>query len=323
MDAVLKWQREVLPKAVKPAVMDRYISSIRQISPHFQDLRVDQITKKAIAIMISARTQAGVSNATIRRDLTALSRLLSACVAWGWLDENHARSFDRSIIREQRPPIDPPHRDDVIRVIAAAPPGMAAILQLLDQTGMRENEAVTLAGGDVNWTSRQILLLKTKTNRPRTIKWQTPGGDAGTVLADRTTTGLLFKSEQGDQYKNFSSNFARVIAAVIKAEQAAGRPFRRFRVHDLRHGFAVRWLNAGGGIYTLSEHLGHTSVKTTEIYLGHLTSEERHLVRAGEIDAVRRVALAGATGMSRGDTKGATDCQTKGQIISDETGLSD
>ncbi len=50
--------------------------------------------------------------------------------------------------------------------------------------------------------------------------------------------------------------------------------FTRFRIHDLRHAFAIRWLKAGGDIYRLSRHLGHTSVKTTEIYLSALTADE-------------------------------------------------
>jgi len=37
----------------------------------------------------------------------------------------------------------------------------------------------------------------------------------------------------------------------------------------------IRWLKAGSDIYALSRHLGHTSVRTTEIYLGYLTEEER------------------------------------------------
>jgi integrase len=51
--------------------------------------------------------------------------------------------------------------------------------------------------------------------------------------------------------------------------------FKPFRVHDLRHRFAIRWLRRGGDIYHLSMHLGHQSLKTTEAYLGHLTAREQ------------------------------------------------
>jgi integrase/recombinase XerD len=66
---------------------------------------------------------------------------------------------------------------------------------------------------------------------------------------------------------------------LVVQEKQAGRPFRRFRVHDLRHGFAIRALREGMGIYELSRHLGHTSVSTTEIYLNHVTNEQARDVR--------------------------------------------
>jgi integrase/recombinase XerD len=51
--------------------------------------------------------------------------------------------------------------------------------------------------------------------------------------------------------------------------------FVRFRFHDLRHLFAVRYLQNGGSIYALQGIMGHTSVKTTEIYLAYLTPDQQ------------------------------------------------
>jgi integrase/recombinase XerD len=53
------------------------------------------------------------------------------------------------------------------------------------------------------------------------------------------------------------------------------------RFHDLRHFFAVSYLRAGGNIYDLQKTLGHTSIKTTEIYLDFLTPEEQHIAMFG------------------------------------------
>jgi integrase len=260
--AVVRWASEILPGAVKPAVAKRYLVSIGQLEATFGDMRIDQITPVTISDYIGKRSQIA-TNATIRRDLTALSRLLAACVAWGWRQDNPARFYDRSIIRERRDPISPPRREEIDAVINAAPEGMAAILRLLEQTGMRENEAVTLEARDVDWNAHKITLTRTKTSRPRTLDWRTPGGDAGTVLETLEGTGPLFLTEGGQPYRNFSSNFGQLMRRL---------EVRRFRVHDLRHAFAIRWLRNGGDIYELSHHLGHTSVKTTEVYLGHISS---------------------------------------------------
>lgn len=268
--AVVKWATEVLPQSVKPSVAKRYLVSIGQLERVFGALRVSQITPARIAEYISLRSSSA-TNATVRRDLTALSRLLSACVAWGWRTDNPARVHDRSIIREKRDPIEPPAPEMVEKLIAAAPPGMATILRLLEQTGMRENEAVTLEASDVSWEARQIRLTRTKTNRPRTLEWRTPGGDAGLVLETATRSGAIFTAATGDAYRNFAANAVQVMRRL----EARDPEFRPFRVHDLRHGFAIRWLRNGGDIYHLSLHLGHSSLKTTEVYLGHLSAREQ------------------------------------------------
>ena len=264
-EAVLRWAKEVLPGSVKPAVAKRYLVSIRQMADHFGELRVTEIDAASISSYICSRS--GVAtNATIRRDLTALSRLLSSCMAWGWLQSNPARLFDRSIIRERRDPISPPADDDVEKLIAASPPGVASILRLLEQTGMRENEAVTLAAAEV--CDRQIRLIRTKTNRPRTLDWRTPGGDAGIVL-DAIVPPFL--NAYGRPYRNFASNVNQITQRLTAEDPT----FKPFRVHDLRHRFVIRWLRRGGDIYHLSMHLGHQSLKTTEAYLGHLTAREQ------------------------------------------------
>lgn len=275
-EVTIRWATEVLPQAVKPAVAERYLSSMRQIVNTLGNIPIDTITQTTVSGYASQRSQVA-SNATIRRDLTALSRLLACCVAWGLRTDNPLKVFDRSLLRERRDPIQPPDPADVAKVIAAAPPGMARILTLLDQTGMRENEAVTLEGQDIDRLRNQIRLTKTKTNRPRVINLVTPGGDARAILAQAPTIGPVFVSGLGRAYRNFASQAAIVIARVVEADPSV----RRFRVHDLRHGFAIRALQGGMNIYSLSRHLGHTSVKTTEIYLAYLAESEQAGVQAG------------------------------------------
>lgn len=279
--AVVKWAAEVLPQSVKPSVSRRYLTSIAKLDIVFGDLRVDQVNAATIGQYVSLRTK-DATNATIRRDLTALSRLMAACQAWGWRSDNPVKFYDRSVVlRERREPITPPSKEDYDRVLNAVPEAMAKVLRLLDQTGMRENEAVALTSSDVDRERRQIMLIRTKTSRPRTLDWVTPGGDATGPLEGGQEKGTLFPSRSGEAYGNFASAFGAVMRRLVVAEKKAGRPFRRFRVHDLRHRFAIRWLKNGGNIYHLSKHLGHSSIKTTEIYLNYVTNDEQEVARTG------------------------------------------
>ena len=294
--AVLRWDDEVLATAVKPAVRRRYMASITMLDPVFGELRLNEITIRKIGDYVGGRS-GQVSNATIRRDLTALSRLLSACCAWGWLETNVAQRFDRSILKERHRVFQPPSAEELALLLAHAPRGMANILRLLDQSGMRLNEAVTLGRRDVDHQARTVTLTRTKSSRPRTLPFATPGGDMTAVLAvavPHLTSQTLFRTKHDGPYVQMSTNFIKTMGEVIFREAAAGREYRRWRIHDLRHGFAIRWLRAGGDIYRLSKHLGHSSVQTTEIYLGYLTEQEQRSLDATGTDVGTPGTVPGA-----------------------------
>ena len=267
-DAVVRWAEEYLPAAVKPSTAQRYLVSVKQLDPHFADLYVDQITRRKIGVFISARRKEGATNATIRRDLTALSRILSCCVAWGWRDDNPARDYDRSIIRERRDPIRPPTDEEINAAIAEAPAMVGRIALFAWQTGVRQGEAVTLTHDQVNLKRGEIQLLKTKTNRPRVIPLTDPlvAPAAGTIAGTprHISSPYVFWHGDGLPYLRLANQFKLITK----------RAGVQFRFHDLRHRFAIDYLQASGGnIYRLKEILGHTSVSTTEIYLRFLGPE--------------------------------------------------
>lgn len=91
----------------------------------------------------------------------------------------------------------------------------------------------------------------------------------------------LFWHHDGAPYANVASRFAGLVAAVEGSAQKDGTAFRRFRFHDLRHRYAADFLGAGGNIYTLQAQLGHSSVKTTDIYLKYLSPAEARRAKFG------------------------------------------
>ena len=65
-----------------------------------------------------------------------------------------------------------------------------------------------------------------------------------------------FLNAYGRPYRNFASNVNQITRRLMAEDPA----FKPFRVHDLRHRFAIRWLRNGGDIYRLSMHLRHSSI---------------------------------------------------------------
>jgi integrase/recombinase XerD len=66
-----------------------------------------------------------------------------------------------------------------------------------------------------------------------------------------------------------------------KMAQRNGRKLTPMRFHDLRHEYAIRYLEAGGSLYTLQVLLGHGSIKQTERYLAYLTPAQQEKVKQG------------------------------------------
>jgi integrase len=259
--AVTRYVSEVMAGAVKPSTGRRYLVSFRQVDPVLGGLYADEITRKVLADLISARKRQGATNATINRDLTAISAVLGACIDWGACEENPARAVSRKkLTRERREPIRPPTDEEIERLCAAVPPMVARLVRFLLQTGMRQEEAVSLEWSQVSLGRREVTLYRTKTSRPRVVSLTEAA--VGTLLGTPRYIGspYVFWHGEGRRYLNFPTWF-------VKLRNRAGV---RFRCHDLRHRYAVDWLKAGGDIYALSRQLGHSSVSTTEIYLGHV-----------------------------------------------------
>lgn len=274
--AVVHWNESYLAGGnVKPATAQRYLVSARALHEAFAPLYLDQITRVQITAFIAARRKAGVSNASIRRDLTALASILDAAAAAGWTEENPARSYNRKLVRENREPIQPPGWEEIETVLAHCTTPFAQLIRFAALTGCRQEEVAGLEWRHVALAKGTFALVRTKTGRPRTLRLATPGGDAtGTVTGTvrHLACPYVFWRGEGLRYSQPASLFWSLSKRVAKAVPG----FKPFRFHDLRHAFAVRWIDAGGDIYELSRHLGHSSVTTTErFYLPWIARRDR------------------------------------------------
>ena len=270
---VVEWAKAA-PDAIKPNVFKRYLVSLRQVRPYLDHLYLDNIDRK---VMAKVANRKGVSNATRRRDLTAVSSVLRFAVSQGWRDDNPAKEWDRSVIRERRDPIRLPDVAEIEAIVSIAPGNLANLIRFAQYTGMRQEEIGGLERKQVRYEPRAIDLWKTKSNRPRTVSMdeRAAGTYIGTV--PHLHSRWLFWHHEGERYRRISNQFN----TLIKRATRDGLIENGFRFHDLRHWFAVDYLRRGGNIYDLQQELGHSSVQTTEIYLDFLKPDEQRKAKFG------------------------------------------
>lgn len=116
-EALEAWGTNVT-RNVGPKTAQRYAVSLAKL----------EVDGAVIGQIVDGRIADGVSNATIKRDLVALSSVLKFAQIRKWRPDNPARDH-MAVVKERREPVVLPDPADIHRVMAAAP-GMMAILTL-------------------------------------------------------------------------------------------------------------------------------------------------------------------------------------------------
>jgi integrase/recombinase XerD len=278
LDLWADWiEAQVGPKTVK-----RYASSLAQLAVWLEDKTLSEIDSRLVADIIRQRTAQRVTNATIKRDLVALSSVLNFAIDQSWRDDNPALIRMRRV-KEKRHLIVLPKQADIDLVIQRSPSVIGNLIRTAIATGARENELVRSLREHVDHNRKQITLIgkgHDGVEKRRAIEL-TPfaGYDLVSALPAFAGSPNLFWHHEGKAYTTFPQQFYRIVRTTELWARKNGISFRPFRFHDLRHLHAVNWLKDGRSIYDLQQRLGHTSLKVTERYCEFLTAEEQRIVK--------------------------------------------
>jgi integrase/recombinase XerD len=277
VEVVEAWSRWI-GRQVGTSTCRRYACSLDQLQPYLDGKTLSAVDGRLVSGIAQARASAGVSNATIKRDLVALSSVINFAIDQGWRDDNPVLPR-LGRIKERRDPIVLPLIAHIDLVISRCPGMVADVVKLAMATGARQDELLKARRDSVDRGRRQLTIIG-KGNKQRVIDLDPFGGYAMiSALPAYAGKPLLFWHSEGESYKSFAPNFVKVIRRTAAWAKANGVEFRPFRFHDLRHWHAVQWLKEGRSIYDLQRRLGHASIKTTEIYCEYLTADEERVAK--------------------------------------------
>ncbi len=162
-------ERFFIEASIKPRTRASYRSNDKACRPTLGSLRLADINRRAIADHVSARKQAGVADATIRRDLAFLSSLFSMAMRWEWVDTNPVTAVGKRSLKEARPRTRFLSRAEFDALKRAALDFLKPMLVLAVETGMRREELLGLTVRLIDLERREIHLDKTKANAPRRV----------------------------------------------------------------------------------------------------------------------------------------------------------
>jgi integrase len=254
---------EFLESRVSPTTIGPYMCSLAVWVEAFKGKRLRSIRSADIRRVLKYG-RADVKPGTRNRDLSVLSGLFREALDERLVSLNPCLSIKREREEERPVPAMTPAEQDA--VLAACPERLREAATVALGTGLRRGELARLAWGDVNLDRGILTVRRSKAGRPRMVHMM---GRTVKVLS-RLRTGRVVPLGKPDLVFPWLKwgVTSRIYLAWKQAVREAGFPDLRW--HDLRHLYGVNGARAGVPMPTLMKLMGHSSLKMTMRYAGHV-----------------------------------------------------
>jgi integrase/recombinase XerC/integrase/recombinase XerD len=201
---------------------------------------------------------------TFHRIISTLSSFYRFLYSQGVVTTNPLTGIDRPRIKQQE--VKYLKHNQVLRLIdSIEDPRDKLIVRTIYATGVRVSELCNMNIEDIDFDEHTIR-IKGKGEKIRTVFVDEDTLADILKFVGTRILGPLFVGQQG---KHISS---RAIQHIFKHYAPAG-----ITPHKIRHSYASELYKRSKNLRVVQENLGHTSIKTTEIYL-HTDIDERRQV---------------------------------------------
>lgn len=262
-----------------------YRAALKALTAFYGDTPLDGVTPatwldyrafRAGVRNSSHGTKKTVSARTINADQQFASRILNEAVLDGHIAANPLAGMKK--LREQKRPRRYLTKEEIGRLIDAAPKHFRPFVIAAVYTGARKSELTALRWSDIDFERGKITLVRSKVGNVDAIDLHPAVRTALLRLRQRRTkTGPgdpVFLSRRGTAFTNITKSWA----IALRGAGLEGRP--GLTPHALRHSFATHFLEGGGAVTDLQQQLGHAALATTQIYAASLSERRRAAVMA-------------------------------------------
>jgi integrase/recombinase XerD len=135
------------------------------------------------------------------------------------------------------------------------------LLRLLYGCGLRNSEIISLKTGDIDFEQGLIHIRLAKGKKDRFVKLPASIKEDILNYSRLNQSDILFASQRGGKLT------AKTIQLILKNSAKKAGIKKRVYPHLLRHSFATHLLESGTDLRIIQKLLGHSDIKTTQIYL--------------------------------------------------------
>lgn len=224
---------------------------------------------------------------TARKVLATLHSVLEHAISQDWIATNAARGTKVIGPRgEGSKKIEPPSKEDMRRVIEAAPEGLRLMLIFAASTGVRVGEQWAARWRDVDFVKHELRISRRvdvygEESPPKSIAGVRTLPLSDQLVAMLKTWRLKSRFSKMDDliFPNWSGRYVghdNMIKRQFLPLFNEVKGVNRFNWHGLRH-FAVScWIEAGLAAKTVQTFAGHASLQVAMDRYGHLFPSDDH-----------------------------------------------
>jgi integrase len=285
---------EGLDGLVQPSTVEVYAGRLeRHVLPRLGERRLDEVGVDDILALISNLRKRGYSGTTVAAILTPLSRLFAHAVRRGLIEVNPVSKLDRSerprVSRQERPVL---NREEIRRLLEAAPSRYRTLLATAILSGLRQGELLGLRWRDVDFDNELIRVRTALDRKRRDVPPKTEHAVRDVILMPALAKALRAHKREsvfnqpGDYVfttRTGTPHHAPHIGARILKPALETAGLQPIRWHDLRHTFASLLIAGGANITFVSRQLGHASSQITLGVYAHLLDREVQARRTREM----------------------------------------
>ena len=229
--------------------------------------RLRGITPQLIESYKKFRLEGGTMASTINTELNTIKAALNRAVALGYLARNPCREVKK--LKAPRKQVRFLSKEEAKKLLEAGNGRMGPIIETLLYTGLRRGELTHLAWADVDLPRRVIAVQAKDGWHPkdyevRHIPMAPRLHELLKSLPRKDCPWVFSTCNGGPHLGHILSRDFRKLARACGIKDAS--------LHTLRHTFASHLVMNGTDVYTVQKLLGHSSIKTTEIY-AHLAPD--------------------------------------------------
>lgn len=260
MDSYLQRLLEELKlKNASPSTIKAYIGCMKQYFIYDQNYQI--FDEEKIRVFLLQKLDIGASSQTVNLHLNALKFFYRHVARSGQIF--HLKFLKRS----KRLPVILSH-EEILRILDVLQNRKhRTLIALAYCGGLRVSEVANLRIADLDLQNFSIFVRQGKGKKDRvTLLSEKLFSDMQILTCGRSVREYIFESERGGKLTT------RTLQKIFMRGLQKSGIQKEATFHSLRHSFATHLLENGVDLRFIQELLGHSSIKTTQIYT-HMTSK--------------------------------------------------